>query len=47
MREAAQLGFARCLMPAGSIAPRDVPAGLEAVGVGTVAEALDMLIRQP
>jgi len=44
VREAAQLGFTRCVIPEGSLAPPDVPPGLEIVGVRTVGEALDALI---
>jgi DNA repair protein RadA/Sms len=43
VREAAQLGFARCVAPEGSVAPEDVPPGLTLVGVRTVGEALDVL----
>jgi DNA repair protein RadA/Sms len=43
-REAAQLGFARCIVPDRSLAPADVPQGLEVCGVRTVAEALDLLL---
>jgi DNA repair protein RadA/Sms len=43
VREAAQLGFARCLMPAGNIAPADVPKGIEVIGVRSVGEALEAL----
>jgi DNA repair protein RadA/Sms len=44
MREAAQMGYARCVMPEGNAAPGDVPPGCEIAGVRTVAEALDQLI---
>jgi DNA repair protein RadA/Sms len=44
LREAAQMGFTRCVAPAGNCAPSDVPGGLEFVGVKTVGEALDQLI---
>ena len=43
VREAAQLGFTRCVMPDGNLAPSDMPPGLSIVGVRTVAEALDAL----
>ena len=43
-REASQLGFTRCLMPDRSLAPADVPAGLEIIGVRTVGEALDAVM---
>jgi DNA repair protein RadA/Sms len=42
-REAAQLGFARLVLPAGNLSPDDAPAGLEIVPVAGVAEALDAL----
>jgi DNA repair protein RadA/Sms len=45
LREAAQLGFARCVMPEGNVAPADAPAGLEVVGVRTIGDALDALLR--
>jgi DNA repair protein RadA/Sms len=44
LREAAQLGFARCVMPDGNVAPADVPAGLDVVGVRTIGDALDALL---
>ena len=44
VREAAQMGFTRCIVPAGNCAPSDVPPGVELVGVKTVSEALDQLI---
>ena len=44
VREAAQLGFTRCVVPDGNVAPADVPAGLDVVGVRTVGEALDALM---
>jgi DNA repair protein RadA/Sms len=44
VREAAQLGFTRCVLPQGSLAPGDTPKGLSIVGVRTVAEALDALL---
>ncbi len=44
LKEAAQMGFARCILPAGNGVPSDAPDGLELVGVRTVAEALDALI---
>jgi DNA repair protein RadA/Sms len=43
VREAAQLGFARCVMPDRSLSASDVPAGIEIVGVRSVADALDAL----
>ena len=44
VREAAQMGFTRCVLPEGNCAPEDAPAGLELVAVKTVTEALDELI---
>jgi DNA repair protein RadA/Sms len=44
VREAAQLGFTRCVIPDGNCSPDDVPAGIELVAVKTVTEALDHLI---
>jgi len=44
VREAAAMGFTRCIVPAGNCAPSDVPPGVELVGVKTVSEALDQLI---
>ena len=44
VREASQIGFRRCLLPDRSLAPGDVPAGLEVVGVRSVGEALDALM---
>ena len=44
IREAAQLGFTRIVMPAANVDPSDaVVGGCELVGVRTVAEALDQL----
>ena len=43
VREAAQLGFARCLVPDGNLAPADVPRGIEVIGVSHVAQALEVL----
>ncbi len=44
VREAARMGFTRCVLPHSNRAPEDAPAGCDLVGVGTVAEALDALI---
>jgi DNA repair protein RadA/Sms len=44
VREAAQMGFTRCVIPDGNCSPDDVPPGIELVGVRTVSEALDQLI---
>jgi DNA repair protein RadA/Sms len=44
LREAAQLGFRRCIVPDGNAAPGDAPNGMDVVGVRTVGEALDALM---
>ena len=44
LREAAQLGFTRCVVPESSLGGLDVPRGLDAVGVTSVAQALDVLL---
>ena len=44
VREAAQMGFTRCVVPAGNVSPDDTGAGCELLGVRTVAEALDEVI---
>jgi DNA repair protein RadA/Sms len=46
IREAAQMGFTRVVMPAANVDPTESPAapGLELVGVRTLGEALDTLI---
>ena len=44
VREAAQMGFTRCVIPDGNCSPDDVPAGIELVGARTVSEALEQLI---
>ncbi|HSK08103.1 MAG TPA: DNA repair protein RadA [Vicinamibacterales bacterium] len=45
VREAAQMGFTRCILPRGNLDPRDMPAldTCELVGVSAVGEALDRL----
>jgi DNA repair protein RadA/Sms len=45
VREAAQMGFTRCVLPEGNCSPDDVPASIELVGVRTVSEALEQLIE--
>jgi DNA repair protein RadA/Sms len=45
VREAAQMGFTRCVLPQGNCAPDDVPDGFELVGVKSVSEALDQLME--
>jgi DNA repair protein RadA/Sms len=46
VREAAQMGFERCIMPEANIDPsdRDQRGGCELVGVRTVGDALDALL---
>jgi DNA repair protein RadA/Sms len=44
VREAAQMGFTRCVIPDGNVSPDDVPPNIELVPVRTVGEALDELI---
>jgi DNA repair protein RadA/Sms len=44
LREAAQLGFTRCVLPEGNVSPADAPAGLTLTGVKTLTDALDALI---
>jgi DNA repair protein RadA/Sms len=44
VREAAQMGFVRCVLPEGNCAPADAAEGLELAGVRTVSEALDQAI---
>jgi DNA repair protein RadA/Sms len=45
VREAAQMGFTRCIMPEANIDPKDRPGGgCELVGVRTVGEALEQLL---
>lgn len=46
VREAAQMGFKRCILPAGQASPAvgdDIPPGCDLIGVKTVGEALDAL----
>jgi DNA repair protein RadA/Sms len=44
LREAAQLGFRRCVVPEANRMPDDQPGNLSIVGARTVAEALDALM---
>jgi DNA repair protein RadA/Sms len=44
VREAAQLGFTRCIIPDGNVGRGEVPNGIELIGVRTVGEALDALM---
>jgi len=42
VREAAQMGFTRCVLPARSVPP-EPPEGIRLVGVETLEEALERL----
>lgn len=45
LQEAARMGLKRCLLPAGNLRTMPpVPAGLDVVGVGTVSEALEVML---
>src|SRR5262245_61884358 len=44
VREAAQMGFTRIVVPQANVTPDDAPAGCELVSVKNVGEALDQLI---
>ncbi len=44
VREAAQMGFTRCVIPDGNCGPADAPPGCELVGVRSVSDALDELM---
>ena len=44
LREAAQLGFRRCVLPESSLSGLDLPRDLEAIGVTTVGQALEALL---
>jgi len=44
LREAAQMGFTRVVVPEGNIARDEAPAGCEIVPVKHVGEALDALL---
>jgi len=45
LREAAQMGFTAAVLPEGNLGGVDHPKGVELIGVRTVGEALDALIR--
>ena len=45
VREAAQMGFTRCIVPEGNCAREDVPAGCELVTVRTIGDALDEVMQ--
>jgi DNA repair protein RadA/Sms len=44
VREAAQMGFARCILPHGNCAPDEAPDGCQLVPVRNIGEALEQLI---
>jgi DNA repair protein RadA/Sms len=44
VREAALMGFARCILPHGNCAADEAPAGCELVFVKSVDEALDQVM---
>jgi DNA repair protein RadA/Sms len=44
VREAAQMGFKRCIVPARN-APREAPEGIEVIGVETLDQALERLME--
>ena len=44
VREAAQLGFRRCVVPEANASIEDLPGGLSIVGVRTAADALETLL---
>ena len=45
VREAAQMGFNRVVMPEANVVPAEAPQGCELVGVKSVAEALDQMME--
>ena len=45
LREAAQMGFTRCILPAGQASLEETGPGCELIGVRTVGEALDALFE--
>jgi DNA repair protein RadA/Sms len=44
VREAAMMGFTRCVLPPGACSPVDLPGGIQLVEVKTIGEALDALM---
>jgi DNA repair protein RadA/Sms len=44
VREAAQMGFTRCILPARNV-PEDADPGIRLVGVSTLEEALETLLH--
>jgi DNA repair protein RadA/Sms len=45
VKEAARLGFTRCLLPQGNLKNLDAPSGMELIGVRSAAEALEGLFE--
>jgi DNA repair protein RadA/Sms len=45
VKEAARLGFDRCLLPAGNLKNLEAPPGMELIGVRRAEEALDGLFE--
>lgn len=45
VREAAQMGFTRCIVPQANVAPDDGPDGCEVVAVSSVGEALEQAME--
>jgi DNA repair protein RadA/Sms len=45
VKEAARLGFNRCLLPAGNLKNLDHPKGMQLIGVHSAAEALEYLFN--
>jgi len=45
VKEAARLGFSRCLLPQGNLKNLDAPPGMELIGVRSAAEALEGLFE--
>src|SRR5690606_26046436 len=43
VREAAQLGFTRCVVPEGNLSPDDLPSGMAMTAVRTIGDAIDAL----
>jgi DNA repair protein RadA/Sms len=44
IREAAKMGFRRCLLPGRNLAKLDPVEGIELIGIREVGEALDVLL---
>ncbi len=46
LKEAAKLGFQRCLLPRAALRKKDIPEGIETIGVRSLAEALDVALAR-